>query len=68
MSDDYTELLTIGESAKRLANTSEMGLRYRIDKGEVRAVRRYGRILIHVEELRRCFPFEYKTAKPAHTK
>jgi len=60
MNDRYQELLTIGECAKRLANTSEIGLRHRIDKGEVGAVKRYGRILIREDELRRCFPFEYK--------
>jgi len=65
MNDTYTELLTIGEAAKRLAHTSEVSLRYRIAQGEVRAVRPYGRILVRKDKLRRCFPFEYK---PAPTK
>ena len=60
MSDNSVELLTIGECAKRLSTTSEMGLRYRIDKGEVRTVRRYGRILVSEAELQRCFPREYR--------
>jgi hypothetical protein len=65
MNDNRHELLTIGECAKRLSNTSEMGLRYRIDKGEVRTVRRYGRILIREDELKRCFPYEYRPATTA---
>ena len=60
MPDAAVELLTIGECAKRLATTSESGLRYRIDKGEVRTVVRYGRILIKEDELRRCFPRGYQ--------
>jgi hypothetical protein len=64
LNDDLT-LLTIGESAKRLTTTSEMGLRYRIDKGEVRVVRRYGRILISEAELQRCFPREYRSPVPS---
>jgi len=59
MSDDHIELLAIGECAKRLANTSEMGLGYRIEKGEVRTVRGYGRIPVQEDELRRCFPRAY---------
>jgi hypothetical protein len=34
MNDSYQELLTIGECAKRLANTSEVCLQLRTDKGK----------------------------------
>jgi hypothetical protein len=61
MPDRSTERLTIGECARRLATTSEMGLRYRIDKGEVRTLR-YGRVLISEAHLQRCFPLECRSA------
>lgn len=50
----------IADCAKRLTMTSEMGLQYRIDKGEVRTVQRYGQILVRDDELRRSFPREYR--------
>jgi hypothetical protein len=37
MNDGYQELLTISECVKRLAHTSEIGMRHRIDKSEVPA-------------------------------
>jgi hypothetical protein len=60
MEVDARELLTIGEAAKRLRTTTESALRGRIDRQEVQVIRRYGRILVSEDELRRCFPEEFR--------